>query len=189
MKTSSKRILFILSALAFLIGSVVVYSSFIKNVYDEVVVLRGSLISKQDTYNQFSGTFNQVQALIADYQNKGDVQNKMSLILPKDRNVSYLVGQIVGLAEANGISISSLSTQILPVQPSQSKVIRNIGRIKAEVKLSGSYAGFKAFLRQLENNILILDVTDLKVDVTPAKTGAVSLDYSISVTSYYQTAQ
>jgi len=189
MKTSSKRILFILLALAFLIGSVVVYSSFIKNVYDEVVVLRGNLMSKQDTYNQFSGTFNQVQALIADYQNKGDVQNRMSLILPKDRDVSYPVSQIVGLAETNGILVSSLSTQILPVQPSQSKVIRNIGRIKAEVKLSGSYAGFKAFLRQLENNILILDATDLKVDISSTKTGIAPLDYSVSVTSYYQTAQ
>jgi Tfp pilus assembly protein PilO len=188
MKTSSKRILFILLALAFLIASVVVYSSFIKTAYDEVVNLRGTLISKQDTYSQFSSAFTQVQSLIADYQNKGDVQKKMSLILPKDRDVSYLVSQVAGLAEANGILVSALSTQILPVQPAQSKVIRNIGKIKADAKLSGSYAGFKAFLRQLENNILILDATDLKVDIGTVG-GKTSLDYSVSITSYYQTTQ
>jgi Tfp pilus assembly protein PilO len=188
MKTTSKRILFILLALVFLVASVVVYSSFIQAAYDQVVNLRGELISKQTTYQQLTQTFNQIQSLITEFQNQGDVQRQTSLILPKDRDASYLVGQVVGLAEANGIAISSISTQILPIQPAKSKVIRNIGRIKADINLAGSYAGFKAFARQLENNILILDATDMKIDST-GQAGNGSLNYTVSITSYYQTNQ
>lgn len=188
MKSTSKRILFILLALAFLVGSVVVYSSFIQDAYSQVVELRGTLASKQSTYDQLTQTFKQIQSLIAEFQNQGDVQKQASLILPKTRDASYIVSQIVGLAEANGITVSSISTQLLPIQPAKSKVIRNIGRIKADVNLTGSYAGFKAFARQLENNILILDATDIKIDIT-GQTGANALSYTLSITSYYQTTQ
>ena len=189
MKTSSKRILFIILTLIFLIGSVVVYSSYISSAYSDVLELRGSLASKQDTYKQLSDTFTQTQTLFADFQNQADAQKQASLILPKDRDVSYVVGQIIGLADANGLTVSSIATQVLPVQPSASKVIRNIGRIKADVKISGSYAGFKSFERQLENNLLILDNTDLRTDNPGQKAGVTGLDYSLSITSYYQTTQ
>lgn len=190
MKTSSKRILFIVLALLFLIASVIVYSSYITAAYSDVLTLRGTLANKQDTYKQLNDTVNQTQSLFADFQNKTDIQQQASLILPKDRNVGYLVGQIVGLADANGLAVSSIATQILPVQASTSKVIRNIGRIKADVKISGSYAGFKSFIRQLENNMLILDNTDLRVDNTGTTVGSTAgLTYSLSVTSYYQTTQ
>jgi Tfp pilus assembly protein PilO len=190
MKTSSKRILFIFLTLVFLIASVVVYSSYISSAYSSVLSLRGELVSKQDTYNQLNDTFTQTQSLFADFQNKADVQKQASLILPKDRNVSYLVGQIVGLADANGLVVSSIATQVLPIQPSASKVIRNIGRIKADVKISGSYAGFKSFIRQVENNLLILDDTDLSIQNSGQATStSAGLSYSLSITSYYQTSQ
>lgn len=188
MKPTSKRILFILLALIFLVASVVVYSSFIQSAYSQVVALRGELVSKQMTYQQLTETFNKIQSLITEFQNQGDVQRQTSLILPKSMDASYLVGQIVGLAEANGISVASISTQILPIQSAKSKVIRNIGRIKADINLTGSYAGFKAFIRQLENNILILDVTDVRIGSTGQSANA-ALSYSVSVTSYYQTNQ
>jgi Tfp pilus assembly protein PilO len=188
MKTTSKRILFIILALVFLVASVVVYSSFIQNAYSQVVALRGELVSKQTTYQQLTQTFNQIQSLINEFQNQGDVQRQASLILPKNKDASYLVGQVVGLAEANGIPVSSISTQILPVQPNKSKVISSIGKVKADVGFTGSYAGFKALIRQIENNILILDATDIKVDPT-GLAGSNLLSYKVSITSYYQTNQ
>ena len=193
MKTSSKRILFIVLAMVFLIASVVVYSSYISSAYSDVLTLRGTLASKQDTYKQLSDTFSQIQSLFADFQNQADIQKQASLILPTQRDVSYVVGQIVGLADANGLSVTSLATQVLPVQPSTSKVIMNIGRISVNVNVSGSYAGFKSFERQLGSNLLILDNTALNVD-NPGQqktgtSGTTGLNYSLAITSYYQTTQ
>jgi len=187
MKSTSKRIFFILLALAFVIGAVVVYSTLIKKAYVDVSLLRGELASQTDILNKFQTTSEKVKALVADLQNASDAQRQVSLILPKSRDVAYLVSQIVGLAETNGLTVGSLSTQALPVQPSKQTIIRSVGRVKADIKVSGSYAGFKSFLRQIENNILLLDVSDFKVD--PAnKSGSINqtLDYSISITSYYQ---
>jgi Tfp pilus assembly protein PilO len=195
MKTSSRRILFVALSMALIVAAAVVYSSFISPAYENVTALRGQIASQDAVTQRFQITFSQVQKLLTDLQTAPDVQKQVSWILPTSRDASYLVGQISGLAEANGLTLSLLSTQVLPVQPAQSNVIQSIGKLRADVKLNGSYAGFKSFLRQLQSNMLLLDVTDIKIDSSSAngtatgKTGPTTLSYSISVNSYYQTSQ
>ncbi len=170
----------------FLIASVVVYSSFIQSAYSQVVLLRGQLASKQSNYQQLSQTISQIKSLIDKFQSQSADRSKISLILPLSKDPSYLLSQIIGLSQINGVSVSSVGTQILPIQPSQSNIIKGIGQIKADVALSGSYASFKAFLRQLETNILILDVSNLKLSSSQQSGSAPTLNYNISLTSYYQ---
>lgn len=194
MKTSSRRILFVVLSLLLVIGSAVVYSSFISPAYDDVLNLRGQIASQNEVSQRFQITFSQVQKLLADLQNAPDVQKQVALILPTTRDVSYLVGQVTGLAEANGLGVSLLSTQVLSVQPTDTKVVSSIGRMQADIKVSGSYSGFKSFLRQIQSNILLLDVSDIKIESTSAataagKTGPTTLDYTLSIVSYYQTSQ
>lgn len=195
MRTSSRRILFVVLSLTLIIAAAFVYSSFISPAYDNVMALRSQIASQNSVTQRFQITFGKVQKLLSDLQTSPDVQKQVSLILPTSRDASYIVGQISGLAEANGMTLSLLSTNVLPVQPAQSKVIQSIGKIRADMKLDGSYAGFKSFLRQLQSNILLLDVTDIKIDssaansVTGGKAGPTTLSYSISVNSYYQTSQ
>lgn len=178
-------------ALLLIIGAAIVYSSFITPAYSGVMVLRNQIASQNEVLQRFNITFGQVQKLLADLQTAPDVQKQVSLILPTSRDVSYLVSQVSGLAEANGLTLSLLSTQVLPVQPAKSKVIKSMGRLQADVKLTGTYSGFKSFLRQLQSNILLLDVTDVKIDssAVAGRTGPSALTYSISVVSYYQTSQ
>lgn len=172
----------------FLIASVVVYSSFIQSAYSQVVSLRGQLASEQSNYQQLSQTIAQIKTLIDKFQSQSSDRSKISLILPTSKDPSYLLSQIVGLAQADGVVISSVGTQILPIQPSGSNIVKGIGQIKADVALSGSYASFKTFLKQMETNILILDVNNLKLS-SSQQSGAGSvptLSYNISLTSYYQ---
>ena len=186
MKTSSKRILFILLSLAFLLGSAFIYSSFITSAYQEVTQLRAQLITNTDTLNKYQKTLSQVKGLLNSLQNSADVQRQASLILPQSKDVSYLTNQLVGLSRVNGLDLESVATQVAPVQPSKSSIIKSIGRLKGDFRLSGSYAGFKAFLKQIENNILILDINDLKVEGSTKAETVSGLKYSISITSYYQ---
>ena len=194
MKTSSRRILFVILSLLLIIAAAMVYSSFISHAYDDVVNLRGQIASQNEVSQKFQITFGQVQKLLADLQTAPDVKKTVSLILPTQRDVGYLVGQVTGLAEANGLTVSLLSTQILPVQPAQTQVVNSIGKMQADVQVAGSYAGFKSFLRQVQSNILLLDVSDIKIESTPGtvtagKTNPTTLNYTLSIVSYYQTSQ
>ena len=184
MKPSTKRIIFIILALVLLLASVFVYSAFIRKSYENISSLRSKLESENLALAKYREAFSKIQTLLEGIDNLPSVQNQVSYILPQERNSGYLVGQLVGLSRINGLSINSLSTKVNPIQPSKSSVIKSLGKLTAQIKVSGSYAGFKSLLRQIETNILILDVSDIKIE-KPDTGGNVS--YNLSVTSYYQT--
>lgn len=188
MKTSSRRILFVLLAIAFLLGSVAVYSLLIKPTYAQIYDLRAQLVSKSDALARYQTTITKVQELLNTLQDSAQVQRQVSLVLPRERNVSYFANQVVELGAINALSVSSFSTQVAPVKPSASSVIRNVGVLRGEARISGSYAGFKSLLRQLERNILLIDVSDIKIEGTSSGAEqSAGLEYAISLTSYYQT--
>jgi Tfp pilus assembly protein PilO len=195
MRVGSKRILFVIFSILLIVGAAVFYSYFISPAYKEVLDLRGQVASQNEIYQKFQITFSKVQKLLADLENAPNVQKTVSLILPPYRDVGYFVGQISGLAEANGLEVVSLSTQVLPVQYGQNQVVNPIGRMKADVRLSGSYASFKSFLRQVQSNILLLDVSNIKVESSPGVVGAggkitpPTLTYNLTIVSYYQVSQ
>jgi len=184
MSNSSKRILFVLLSLAFLLASVVVYSTLIKPAYAEVMDLRSQLASQSDALIKYQSTLTQVRSLLSQLQNAGQVQNQVSLMLPNGKDVAYFVSQLSQLAAINALTSDNVVTQVAPSKPSQSSVIRSIGKLKAEAKFAGSYAGFKSYLRQLERNMLLIDVTDIRIE--GAQQTPTILNYSVSASSYYQ---
>ena len=183
MKNSTKRILFVLLSLVFLLSSVAVYSTLIRPAYTEVSLLRGRLKSETVTLERYKTTLQDVQLLLNQLSDSAQVQRQVSLIFPADKDISYFVSQVVELSRINGLSLDSFTTQLAPIQPSNSSIIRGIGRIRGEVRIEGSYAGFKAFLRQLERNMLIVDVSGIRIERSGQND---FLGYSLSLTSYYQ---
>ncbi|MFA6136407.1 MAG: type 4a pilus biogenesis protein PilO [Candidatus Paceibacterota bacterium] len=184
MKSSSKRITFIVISLILLLMSAMVYSSLIRKSYGDVKESMSQLSAKRDSLNKYQTTLNQVKSLLDSLESNADIQKKVSLMLPKDKDVGYLANQIIGLSKINGLNLESLSTQVAPTQPSNSAIIKNVGKLRGEVRLSGSYAGFKSFLKQIESNILILDVSEFRIEGS-SKSDA-PLKYTLSVSSYYQ---
>ena len=106
-------------------------------------------------------------------------------MFPKNKDVSLIAGQIIAIAKVNGLSLDTITTQLAPTQASESSAIKNIGRVKTQATLYGSYAGFKSFIKQLETNALLSDVTDFKIEGSQ-KAAVSRLDYAISIMNYYQ---
>ena len=186
MKPSTKRMLFILLAILFLLGAVFVYSSMIRPAYDEIALLRGELASKQGDLIRYQNTVERVMQLLSQFQDAAEVQRQVSLVLPNEPDVGYLTNQIVELSRINGIDLISLSTSLNPVRPASNKVVRDIGSMTAEMRLSGSYAGFKALVRQLENNVLLMDIGNIRVEGSDNIATLRELEYIMTLTSYYQ---
>jgi hypothetical protein len=186
MKPTTKRIVFILAALAFLLGAVAVYSTLISVAYGDASFLRAELVSKQEDLVRYQSTVQQVQELLGQFQNAGQVQDQVSMVLPNRPEAGYFADQVVGLSRINGLDLSGLSTNVNPLVPSRFDVVRNIGSITGEISMSGTYAGFKSFMRQLENNMLLMDTSEFRVE-RPTQGDVNELEYTLTIKSYYQT--
>lgn len=187
MKSSTKRLFGIFTALLFLIGSIFVYASMIKPALEEIDELRGKLASRSDILENYGKAVKQLQSLLTQYQETTDVQQQVSLALPIGQNVPQAVNQVVGIAAANDLAIQSMGLQQLAIKPATAPLVRGMGTLRMNVRLTGTYQGFKSFLKNLETNITLLDTTSLKIEVQKEKSGALFLAYVLSIDTYYQT--
>lgn len=186
MRFLSQRLLFIILSLVFVIAAFFVYSNFVKPEYDTVSQLRSELALKTDTLSRYETSFLKLQNMLGG-QNIGQLKDSVSRILPNEVNNGYLMAQIVGFAKLNNLSIVSVSNSFEPIVASKSRIIKSVGVLKTKVVVNGTYGGVKTYVQQLENNLLLMDVVGFGAEPKKEKSEAGYLEYSITITSYYQT--
>lgn len=192
MKASTKRILSMLSSAFLFIGSLVVYSSYIRPVYEDIKKLRGEAAVKQQALDDQDNAIKQVQALIKEFESVSQLQEKISLFLPLDEAIPQSLAQLDSLSRISGVSLDSVIPQYAPPDPAAKKkeglafMIKSVGKIKFTVKVSGSYEGLKDFIKGLADSIRIFDISDFKID-SGKDSGGDSASLTLSADNYYQT--
>lgn len=187
MKASSKRILSILTAILMIIASLFVYSSLIRPVYSEIKNLRAEVAGRLDLINRNKASIEQVQKLLSEYQSISQAQEITSLVLPSEQNISRAVNQVVGLADLNGLFIELLAVQQLAIKPSaQPNLVKGVGVLRFNLRLAGSYENFKSFIKNLETNVNLMDLVNLKIEAATKTRAGDSFSYTMVIDSYYQ---
>lgn len=185
MKASTKRVVSILLTLLLFIATLVFYTYLLKPAYLEVRNQRAEIASRLNLINEHERVLSKIQALLKEYQNTAQFNNTISSILPIGPNSASAVNQIVTLAKLNRLGIFTLKVQQLAIKPSsQPTLVKGIGTLRFTLKLGGSYESFKSFLQNLETNINLMDVVDLKIE--PSTAGATDFLYTITIDTYYQ---
>ncbi len=172
MKNSLQRTISLLGSLSLLIGAMVIYSLLIRPEYAQINELRGILIAKGNLLLEQQSIISQVESLLSQYQNSARIQEAVSLSLPIKEDNSSIFGQLQALAQDNNLSIEVFGVQNLPITKS------NLGVLQVSLKVIGSYENFKNFLRGVETNIRVMDLSSLKIGRT---------DYNVVLNTYYQT--
>jgi Tfp pilus assembly protein PilO len=187
MKASTKRALSLMASAGLIIVALAVYAMLIRPEYRIVQDLRGELASKSELLAHQQSAVTQVQNLIAQYQSVAKLGDTLSLALPEKESVSLIMAQLNTISQSSGLSIQSVELNYLPISPSASKLsfVRNIGALRLDLKLFGSYAALKQFLQIMETNIRIMDTKTLKIE-TAAKAGQDYFTYHLTVDTYYQ---
>ncbi|MEE8131878.1 MAG: type 4a pilus biogenesis protein PilO [Candidatus Paceibacterota bacterium] len=187
MKASTKRLISIAVSIFLFIVALIVYTSFIKPAYGDIGEKRSELAAQQEVKEQLELAVEQVQKLLAEYQDIGLLQETISSILPTEQIVPQAIAQVTGLAENNFLSIQSLTLRQLAIKPSiDSKLIKGLGTLRFDIRLAGNYESLKTFLKQLESNIRLMDLVDLKIESVGVPGQNIFL-YTIMVDTYYQT--
>ena len=189
MRSSTKRFISIVLAMLMLIAAVFVYSTFIRPAYSDIENLRAQANNKTQIFEQQQSSTKQIQSLLSQYQDVLQVEDTISSILPLSSDVASGVNQITGLSKINNLTIDLLAVEETAITPSdQPNLIKGVGALKFNFHLIGSYENFKAFLQNLETNITLMDLTNLKVETaTKTKSNENRFSYTLTVNTYYQT--
>lgn len=186
MKSSTKRSMSIILAIIFLIGSLFVYKSLIKPDYKKIVNLIAEKQSLKTTLNTYTFLNQEFKKFLSQYQNQDleMTQKQLSLMLPNRPDISYVAAQVVGIADLFGIKISSLNIKQLAIKPSDKTAIKGLGTLRIDLQMEGDYESFKSFMRTLENNVMILNPTNYKIE---KQSSGPFLIYKMTMDAHYQT--
>jgi Tfp pilus assembly protein PilO len=199
MSASTKRFYSLIGSIALLVGAVIIYSSMLLPLFNNVQNLRGEVSGNQSLLQQLTAINQNVNKLQSQYQNMGQLQQTISSILPPQDDVPTIINQIQGLASANNIQLSSISFQYLPINyPPAGSLIKGVGTVAINLQCSGTYQSLINFLNSLSNNIQIFDLSSLSVSAaagtqpgttaTKGQTAAPVLSYSLTINTYYQSS-
>ncbi len=185
MKTSTKRILSIALAGLFFVGILVVYTSLIRPELTKIGGKRALLVSKETLFSNEQNAVTQVETLLGQFQNLAELQDTVSLALPLSANVTGALNQIQSIAKLSGVSVASFSVKPLAFAASKEPLVKRMGSFELNLSVAGSYDNLKTFVKSLETNVRIMNVTNMRL--APLSTGAGdNLNLTLTVDVYYQ---
>lgn len=183
MKASTKRTIMTLLSLIFLIASVYIYAVFIKPSYVDILELASMRVGRQENVRNFSALNEEFQQILNEYKNIDEWEEKISIFIRPEIDLSYAINQITGIARLNNIDIQSFSLKPVAIKPTKT-FVKGMGILRTELKMSGIYENFKSFLKNIETNFLIADVVNFKIDV---QSNSQNLTIIATIDTYYQT--
>jgi len=194
----SKKTIFILISLVL---SVVLILVFVKPLWGSVRVLRTEMAKQEQRVESVEELLVKAQELEQKYQDMGGDVDKISLALPKEKDLPYLITQFETLASNNGLLLESVNFQGVEKEESVKKRERKSSEQKGiagdfshtpiKLTLSGSYEGLKGYLESLESNVRLMDVGAISFDKEEkgeesSLIGFDIFDFSLDIVVYYQ---
>jgi len=192
-------------ALLLLVGALIVYFDLATPAYSDLQNEKGQQISQQNLLQNEQQIVTQVQALVSSYQSQAQGQQSVNLALPVGQNLASALAQIYGTATNDGVSIQSVGITANPPQvqaapasgdisgaASGGNIVKPLGSVSFSVTAAGNYESFKSFLKHIETNTRIMDVTAISVQpVASITTKGVTtaqdfFTYNITIVAYYQ---
>lgn len=188
MKIATKRFLSILISILLLVGALFIYSSLIRPAYSEIKGLRSEVATRLRMIAEYKEAISQIQKVLEDYQDVFQLRETISLILPNNQNLAQAVYQLNGLAGINKLTIDKITSRVLAIKPSiYPDLIKGVGTLRISFTLSGNYENFKSFIHNLETNMTLMDLADLKIEpVSRARIGENNFFYMATIDTYYQ---
>lgn len=182
---------------------------FIYPTYGEIKNLTQEIEAKEDTLEKKQKLIIDIEKLVNQYEDIEGRVNKVFYALPNEAEISNVLVQLEALASENGMIFESSNfskeQQIAQKKTTsennvasssdsktaiQQNIIEQIKSISVDISLIGSYENFKNYLKSLENNIRIMDITSVSFSSSSNSSEeeevSDNFSYSIQLKVYYQ---
>lgn len=177
----------LLLSAALLVSALVVYALLIRGQYAAIQELRGRLEAKSGILEIETKAVEQVKNLVVNLKSVANISNALSFALPENESISSVVAQINALTQVHGLVLQGVGISYLPIMPPPVKLsfAKGMGALRMDVKFVGPYAAGRDFLADLERNLRIMDVKNIKME-SASKTGQDLMSFGLTVDTYYQ---
>lgn len=199
MKPSTKRLVSFTAAFLMVIAALVVFFSLVRPAYRDSQEVKGRVLSKENALKNEQSAATQVQNLLNQYHGDQSPQIAVSNALPPSNDQAQVVHQLQALASLNRLAVQSLAVSQPGAKPlagqaagsrartEEATLVKPVGIINAQIRVTGPYASFKAFLQSVETNIRVTDISSLVISpVGTANQDFYSFDLTLS--AYYQSS-
>lgn len=186
MKSSTKRILSIGLSALFFVAIIILYVNFIQPELGRVDKKRSVVVSKETLFNNQKTAVEGVQKLINDFQSSAQIEETVSLAMPREENVTQILNQMQAIARNSQANIISFSIGTLAFEPSKQPLAKRLGTLELDIAVQGNYEAIKMFLGLLETNVRLINVQDFRISpVNSTKQEGLYL-LTIKAELYYQ---
>jgi Tfp pilus assembly protein PilO len=148
-----------------------------------------SVLNLKKDINIQKQTFVETQELVSKIENltKSSRENKESVektsyILPDSEDIPNLIVQLEALAFEQGLILEKI--EFTPIKQ-ESENIENYQILSVNIRLIGSYPGLKNFLKAVEENMRLMDISSINFS-TPSEESLQIFEFDLSLNTYYQ---
>jgi len=196
---SKRNIIIIIS----LVGALVLIFVLVEPLWSSTKLLKQEIERKKAEIAEVEKILARTSEINQEYQGLEGEAEKLSVALPEEEDIPYLLVQFENLASANGLLLETIDFVRASDEQGSGNRQSSEGQVKKisplfpslslKVKLSGSYDAFKGYLTSLENHIRAMDAHLISFSAksgegqetsSAAALGIFEFDLGISV--YYQ---
>ena len=186
-----KNIIILILILAFI--GIVVFLDIPK--VQEVLSLRKETGIQEEIFLEKQILLAKVEKLQETYEENRESLEKTDYILPSDQDIPNLIVQLESLALEAGLILEEIdfSTEEEGFEDKartarkteEGTVAKDYQTMTATLNLMGSYSGFRGFLRLIEENMRLMDVSFVSFSVENTELGSF-FEFSLRLRTYYQ---
>ncbi len=129
-----------------------------------------------------------VQKIFDSYHSFLPAKEKVSLLLPEEKEFGDVLYQLKGMADLSNVKLNRCTfgevrkEKRLPrFSKKKEKLTKDFGTLSAALEVEGDYPSIKSFLKKVETNIRVMDIRKINLN----KSGE-NLKGTITINFYYQ---
>lgn len=202
MQETTKRTFSLILIIVFFLVSLIVFFNYTWPALLKVLDLNDALKIVKEEYAKQSKSLQLAKEIINQYKNSSNINQMVSLTLPKTDELFNVLAQLDKISNESGILIQSItvktpSSSSTSSSPSSSNVssasqkaslINPVQSISMELSMVGTYESFKTWLNAIETNIRLMDITSINIAgvATSEKTSSNFFNLRVTLNVYYQ---
>lgn len=198
MKEITKRNFSLILIIVFFVISSIVFFNYTWPSLLKVLDLNDSLKIVKEEYARQSKSLQIAKDIINQYKNLSNVNQMISLSLPKTDEFFNVLAQLDKISSESGMLIQNITVKP-PIQSATStassgggspkeSLITSIQSVNVDLSMVGTYESFKTWLNAIETNIRLMDVNSINFTgvVVSEKTTTNIFNFRVNLNFYYQ---
>jgi Tfp pilus assembly protein PilO len=195
MKETAKRNISLILVIVFFGAAMIVFFTLSWPNLTKVFDLNSVLNESKKEYENQNQSLQLAKSIIEQYKNLNDVNQAVSLTMPKTDEIYNIIVQLNKIAESSGMSIEGLSLKEvinnneLDDSNNRQNLVKPYRTISINTSLNGSYESFKTWLELVETNIRLMDVKSVSfegVNLSSNKSINNFFNFNVNLDIYYQ---